>query len=368
MEFFSEPRIDMLIPLTIANLKMTVRNRQALFWALAFPLIFVVVFGVFTSNQTNTITIAVVDYAQDDVSNQLIKSLGQMETFEIDERQDEEQARNEVEDGELGYVLIIPAGLAVTIAQDPPASVNLVYDDSSLSSGIIIGIVQRFLDRMNLDLAQAPNRLTLSAEGISARDLDFFDFLMPGLAVWGVMSFSVIGLATAMASYREKKILKRILATPLKIRTFLAAQMFSYLVLALVQTGIILGAGVAMFDFSIDGNILYIALLVLVGNMVFLNLGLIVGAYSKTVQAASGIGNAIVLPLMFFSGVFFPTDGLPVVLATLVEYLPLSPLLEALRGVTLEAKAFWEFPTELAILAGWIAATALVANRVFRFR
>ena len=104
------------------------------------------------------------------------------------------------------------------------------------------------------------------------------------------------------------------------------------------------------------------------GNLVFLNLGFIVGAFSKTVAAASGLGNAVSLPLMFLSGVFFPTDSLPTVLLFVIEYLPLAPLLEMFRSVALDSGMFWDFPTQLAIVVGWIVLSTAVSMRTFRFR
>ncbi len=357
----------LLLRLTIANLKMTVRNRQAIFWALAFPLIFVVVFGVLIRDGASTTTIAVIDNAQDNVSRELVENLNRIETFEILVRQDEEQAREELLEGDIGYLLVIPSGLADVVSQAPPAVVNLVYDDTNPVSGIIISVIRRFLDQMNLDLANASTRLALSTEGTLARDVEFIDFLLPGIAVWGVMSFSVIGLGTTLASYREKKILKRILATPLNVRTFFAAQILAYLVLALAQAAIILTTGAVLFDVSIVGNLFYIALLILIGNIVFLNMGFVVGSASKSVQAASGLGNVVVLPLLFFSGIFFPLDSMPEIIQTVVIYLPLAPIVEAVRGVTIEARPILDFSFELAVIAFWIAGTSLLAIRTFRF-
>ncbi|MCH7786276.1 MAG: ABC transporter permease, partial [Chloroflexi bacterium] len=349
-------------------LKMTIRNRQAIFWALAFPLIFVVVFGVLVLDRPSTMTIVVIDNAQDNVSRELVENLKRIETFEILERQNEEQAREELLEGDIGYLLIIPGGLAGTVSQAPPAIVNLVYDETNPVSGIIINVIQRFLDQMNLDLANASTRLALSTEGTLSRDLKYIDFLLPGIAVWGVMSFSVIGLGTTLASYREKKILKRILATPLNVRTFFTAQILAYLVLALAQAAIILTTGAVLFDVSIAGNLFYIALLILIGNIVFLNMGFVVGSASKSVQAASGLGNVVVLPLLFFSGIFFPLDSMPEIIQTVVIYLPLAPIVEAVRGVTIEAKPIWDFSFELSVLAFWIAGTSLLAIKTFRFR
>ena len=323
---------------------------------------------MFAPGRTPTTTIAAIDYARDAASSQLLESLSGIATLEIEERQDEERARKELSDGDIGYLLIIPEGLAATMLDNPPATVTLVYDDSTPFSEVVVSVVERFVDRANLEIMRAPSRLALSKEGIRTRNLSYFDYLLPGIAIWGVMNFSVIGLASTMSMYREKKILKRILSTPLRVRDFFAAQILAYLVVALAQAAIILTAGALIFDVAIEGNIVYIALLVLIGNIVFLNMGFIVGAASKSVAAASGIGNAVVLPLMFFSGVFFYTDSLPRFLEVLIDYLPLSPLLEAVRGVALEAEPFWDFPVELAVVAFWIVATSVVAVRVFRFR
>ena len=88
------------------------------------------------------------------------------------------------------------------------------------------------------------------------------------------------------------------------------------------------------------------------------------GSVAGSVQAAAGLGNAVSLPMMFLSGVFFPTDGLPRVLATAVEYLPLTPMVDSLRGVVLDSQSILDFPGELALLGIWIAVTTAIALRV----
>ena len=102
----------MLFFLFIANLKMIYRNRQALFWALVFPLLFVVIFGLFQFDQPPTVDLAIVDHAGDELSESLVKSLEGVEFLELDAGRDEEAARQALADGDVGYVLIIPEGLA----------------------------------------------------------------------------------------------------------------------------------------------------------------------------------------------------------------------------------------------------------------
>ncbi|MBM4404801.1 MAG: ABC transporter permease [Chloroflexi bacterium] len=358
----------MLLYLVAANLKMLFRNRQSIFWALLFPLIFVVVFGLFNLDETPTTKVLVVDYSRDQLSKSLVKSLDDIETLKMEEAADEAKARQDLRDGERRFLLILPQGLGEDVAAKRPVKITLIYDESSAVSAVIIGLVRRFVDGANLELADAQPLLNLESQGILSRQTGYFDFLLPGFIGLGVMTYSIIGLASNLAVWREKKIFKRLLATPLRIQTFFAAVIVSFLVLSLIQAAIILVSGMLLFDAHFYGNYFYLLVFVVFGNLVFLNLGFIVGAFAKTVSAASGLGNVVSLPMMFLSGTFFPTDTLPAFLRWLVQYLPLSPLLEGMRGIATDARPLWDFPQEMAILGVWIIVTAFIAVKVFKFR
>ena len=361
----------MLFPLIIANLKIIVRDRKTLFWALVFPLIFVVVFGLFRMDEPGTTTLAVVDRSKDPVSTALITSLGSLELLELELDMNESEAQDALREGEINFVLLIPESLAERVLGQnpaPPVPLRVLYDESRLQTNqLILGVIQQFIDQTNMALQNARPLIELQPEGIQARTVRYFDFLLPGFVGMGVMMHAIIGMASVVALYRQQKIFKRLLTTPLRVRSFFAGQIIAYLLLSLVQAVIILAAGVFLFNGHIYGNVLWVFILVLFANTIFLNLGFIVGAIAKKVEAANGLANAITVPMMFFSGVFFPTENLPGVLATIVQYLPLTPLLDALRGVVLEAKPFWAYPWELAILGIWIVVTSAVALRVFRF-
>ncbi len=356
-----------LIHLTIANIKMIARDRQAVFWSLAFPVMMLTFFGLMDFDGESTTAIAVVDHSNDALSRRLIESLRGVPAFDVSVRMDEEEARAQVREGDLGYLLVVPRGFEASAYGAPPVSVTLVYDDTDLYGGAVVGVVERFLDRMNMDMSGADSRLTLRPESILARDFRLIDFILPGVVVWGIMANSVIGVATNMARYREKQVFKRIKATPLNAGSFFGAQVAAYLILALAQAAVLLSLGALAFDVSIEGNLAAIGLLALVGNIVFLNLGFIVGTLSKTVAAAAALGNLVVLPLIFLSGVFFPTDALPAALVNVVRFLPLAPVIDAIRGITLEAKSLFDFPLQMAIIAAWIVVTSLASIRLFRF-
>lgn len=358
----------MLGLLILANLKMMLRNRQALFWALVFPLIFVVIFGLFNLDKPPVTHVAIVDRSQDAVSTAVIRGVGALENFTAEVFPDEGKARAEVRDGEQELLIILPPGLAAEVAAQRPVAIPLVYEEGDPVAARSAAVLRRFLDQVNLVVAKAPVLLSFETESITARRSSYFDFLLPGFVGMGVMTYAVIGLASALSVYREQKIFKRILATPLRVSTYFTGLVLSYLLLSLIQAGVILAAGVFILGGRVHGNLLQLGLIVLLANTVFLCIGFIVGAYVRTVSAASGLGNAVTMPMMFLSGTFFPLEQLPRAVANVVSYLPLAAMLNILRGIALHSQSFWEFPKELAILLAWVAVLSLLAVRVFRFR
>jgi ABC-2 type transport system permease protein len=249
-----------------------------------------------------------------------------------------------------------------------PVPLRVLYDESRFQTNqLVLGVIQQFIDQTNMSLQNAQPLIELQPEGIQARTVEYFDFLLPGFIGMGVMMYAITGMASVVALYRQQKIFKRLLTTPLRVRSFFAAQIIAYLLVSLIQAAIILAAGVFLFNGHIYGNVLWVFVLVLFANIIFLNIGFIVGAMAKRVEAANGFATAIAIPMMFLSGVFFPTENLPSVLSQIVRYLPLTPLLEALRGVAIEAEPLWAYPWELGILGIWIIVTSVVAIRVFKF-
>ena len=358
----------LVLHLTAANLKMTVRNRQALFWALAFPMLFVGFFALVGSfaGGSSAERIGAMDNAQDDLSRRVIDALGAADGLEIHPRADEGAARAEMADGELDYLLIIPPGMGAAVADG--AGAEVLFAQSEGADGAAVAELGRVLALEDLRMAGAAPTLSLTVETVEGGGgFDFGAYMLPGLALWGIMSNSIIGVAVALANYREKKILRRIKASPMRARTFFAAQILSFMAISLVQAALILGFGSLAMGARISGGLLAIGAMILVCNVAFLNLGFIVGAFAKTASAASGLGNLVVLPLAMFSGVFFPTELMPAFVGETTRWLPLHPMVEALRGIALGAEPLTAFGGELALIAGWIALTAVAAVRVFRF-
>jgi ABC-2 type transport system permease protein len=340
-----------------ADLKMLVRNRQTLFWAIAFPIIFVTIFGLFDFSDIGEAEVAV--FGDPEAAAVLSEAIGRVEALELVADYDTvEEARAALADDEIAFVLVA----------DDPANIELLFNEATADRNtVFIPIVHRVIDELNIVASGVPRAFTLRPRGVSGIEVGYFDFVLPGLVGMAVMTYAIIGLGGTVAQYRAQRILRRIRATPLKPSMFVAALVASHLLLAVIQSSIVLAYGVFVFGGSVRGSLLAIYLFVVLGNLTFLSLGFMVASRVESAEAASGMGNSIAMPMMFFAGVFFPTAGLPWILPTLTRFLPLRPMVDAIRGISISGASVTEHVSELAQLGAWAVVTFLIAARVFRF-
>ena len=357
-----------MAPLLLTNLRMMLRDRQTLFWALIFPLIFVAVFGLVDFDGAGTAELAVIDDADNETSHGIADQLGALELLEVDDSYaTEQEALDAIEDGDLDYLLVLPPDLGATSGSQPPP-IALYYDQANLQENeLVLGVLHNLASQANISLADTPQPVQVAPVAVSARQVEYFDLVLVGLVGMGLMVHSVIALGVKVSGYRSLAIFKRIRVTPLPVRNYFVSEVLAHLLLALVQTAVILAVGIWVFGGNLGGNWWLIFPIAALGNVVFLNLGFIVASFSNSGAAASGMGNAITLPLMFLSGVFWASESLPSFMPDIVRFLPLTPMLDAMRDVAIYDTSLWATWPELALLAGWIALTAAVAVRVFRF-
>ncbi len=365
-----------MLAITLANLKMMARNRQGLFWALAFPLILVVVFGLFDFRGVTPAGLAVADLSNGpkaEILRERLHTIAFLEPEELDLENTGslEGARRRLSDGDLGYLLLIPPGL------DDPASENLAGTADPVTlvfstrnperNQLVEGAVHSLVIELRSEGRPILPEHLVTSEVIETPEVDYFDTVLLGLLGLGIMTNSIISIAVRVSTYRNQSVLKRLLATPLPVWKFFAAEIIAHLLLAMVQALIILAVGVFVFGGNIHGSLGWVLLIVLLGTVVFLNIGFILSAWARSPAAASGMGNAVALPMIFFAGTFFSTAALPWLLPYAALALPLTPMLDAMREVAINSTPFWDTWPQLVAMGAWAVVTALLAVRVFRF-
>ena len=343
-----------------ANIRVLLRDRQSLFWALIFPVMLLVFFSLFSLDDASRTDLAVGGAASSFASQELIAELQSVDFVEEVDALTEAEALELLDDDDADMALLL------TDAAPAVDAVLLYTDDDPISRERVIAAIEGVADGLNVRLSGAPRTVRLTARAADADADDFFDFLAPGVLGLAVMSFGVVGMAASLARYRELGVLRRVRATPLPPWRFFTGMVGGYLAVAALQIAVLvvvarlLGAG-HIFD-----GLPAVVLLLLLGTIIFLNLGVIVAGMVTGTYAAEAAANAVSLPMMFFAGTFFPVDSLPGPVQVLVQALPLTHLLDAIRAVSLDGEPVWEQAPQIAILLGWVVGSFFVARRVFR--
>lgn len=356
-----------MFKLFISHLKILTRDKELLFWSMMFPLMFTFIFGFFFGKgSTTTGTIVLIDKAKTPLSQGLAKALDESKLFKIQNDDSVDDARKLLKKGKVGAVIEVPEKFGIPGA-DSPTKINVIDDPANAqTNAVVLSFTNSFLTNANFQVKNIQPTFSVAEEKTSANQVSYFDFVLVGLIGMALMNSSIQGIAITMSKYREDKILKRIVTTPLKSWRFIVSYILARLVINTAQISLVLLVGVYFFKAHIYGSIFLLYLIGLIGAILFQLIGFTIAGLVKTTAAAEGMATAISIPMLFLSGVFFPIDQLPKWLYSIVQYLPLAPLLRVLRGVGLESASPFENPTNIIILVGWIVLCLIISSYKFR--
>jgi ABC-type multidrug transport system permease subunit len=195
----------------------------------------------------------------------------------------------------------------------------------------------------------------------------YVDWLIPGIVGLNIMGTSMWGIGFSIVQARMRKLLKRLVASPMRKREYLLAQVGGRLVLLAPEAGVPLLFGVFVLGLPIRGSLMTTSIVCLIGALAFGGMGLLLASRARTFEAISGLMNMTMVPMWVLSGVFFSSSNFPQAVQPLIQALPLTALIDALRSVVLEGAGLAAVSRELAILAGWGLGGFAIALRFFRW-
>jgi len=357
-----------LLLLTVANIKSFTRDRAALFWTLAFPLIFVLLFGSIFSGGSSERSIGFADLDKTSASGQLKTAFAALPNVKVVDGTEDELLAS-MKKGDVSTVIVVPVGYSATVAaRQGPANVA-VYTDPSQSAADattrqLVGFV---LSAVNQQAAGVPPAVEPAFKTIQTNDLTFISYLVPSILGMSLMQLGIFASIPLVAD-RQELILKRLQATPLRRWQLVGSNVLMRLLIAIVQTAIIVGVGSAAYHVQVAGSWLLIGLLILLGSHSFIALGYVIASFAKTEDAANGMTSVVQFPLMFLSGTFFPIDAMPDALKTVARALPLTYLGDGLRQVMVDGTPFSPLWVCFAVLALWLVACFGIAARFFKWQ
>jgi ABC transporter DrrB family efflux protein len=182
------------------------------------------------------------------------------------------------------------------------------------------------------------------------------------------MGSAMWGLGFAIVDGRQKKLLKRMVASPMPKWEYLAGYLLSRLGMLVVEVVVFLGFAKLVFGVPFRGPLWDLGLVCVLTSLVFSAMGLLVASRAKTMEAVSGLMNLVMLPMWILSGVFFSASRFPAVIHPLVKALPLTAAIDAMRGNMLQGMPLGQMMTQMGILLAWFVVPFAVSLRIFRWR
>jgi ABC-type multidrug transport system permease subunit len=205
-------------------------------------------------------------------------------------------------------------------------------------------------------------------EGVQVPGSRYVDWLIPGLVAMGIMSNGMWGVAFSIVQARMRKLLKRMVASPMRKSEYLLAQLLARLLFLAPEVAVPIGFGVLAFGMPVNGSIGAIIGVTLIGSLAFGAFGLLLATRARTFEAVSGLMNFAMLPMWLLSGVFFSSSNFPQAVQPAIQALPLTALVDALRAVVLEGSTLGGVQRQLLVLTAWTIVPFALALRLFRWR
>ena len=374
--------VNPLLELTLARIREFVREPEAVFWVFVFPVLLAVALGIaFRETGPPTVQVAVeADRSREpgSRSDRLMEWLEGRSDIEAVLLSPDEAARA-LRTGRVALVLQ-PARSEAAATGNPEAgeaasapsplpgldSGGLVYrydptrPDSRVARLVVDDALQRRMGRE--DVAR------MRDEAVVQPGARYIDFLIPGLVGLNLMGSGMWGLGFAVVQARTRKLLKLLAATPMRRTHFLLSFMLSRLVFLALEVVAVISFGWLAFGVSVQGSILELGVISLVGSMSFAGLGLLVAARTRTIEGVSGLMNLVMLPMWLLSGTFFAATRFPEFWQPVIQVLPLTALNDALRANINEGLPLAASLPDVLVMAAWGTVSFLLALRWFRWQ
>lgn len=347
------------VTLSRAQWKAFIRDKQILFWMLAFPLAFLLLFGLLNSggdkaSRSNVIQVGSVQFL-DQMPAQGKQQWDDL--FKTTKSTDRAGALDKLKKGDIDAV----------VEQQGDTLVLHYSNADQVKSATVQGTISSFVDNANLAAAQVKPAITLKTQQVEDASLKPIQYLAPGLLGFALAMGGTFGGAMTLVNWRKTKLLRRMRLAPTRPWELVASRIVVSLVIAVLQFALFVLVAKLLFGMQLSGA-WYMALpLALCGMLVFMAIGLIAGSVSKTEEAASGLANLIVLPMSFLGGAFIPLEFAPDWLKTVANVLPMGHLTEGMKDVMVRGQGASAALLPMAILLGFAVLFMAIAAKLFRW-
>jgi ABC-2 type transport system permease protein len=337
-----------LFQLVLARWRSFYREPGVLFWSFGFPIVLAIALGIAFRNRPPQPVEAAVETGP--------------HAIELQEALTSNDVKVQILDPERARAALRTGKVDIVITSDNERTYR--FDPQRPESRIARAFVDDHLQRA----AGRADAFTSADNHVVEPGSRYIDFLIPGLIGIGLMQGGLWGVGYVIVEMRTRKLMKRLLATPMRKRDFLLAFVLMRALFLVVELPILLGFASLVFDVPIRGSIAAVALITILGSLSFAGLGLLIASRAENIQTASGLINLASMPMFITSGTFFASTRFPDAMQPFVRALPLTAMNEALRAIMLDGASLVSVSRSIVVLALWGAIAFFLALRFFKWR
>jgi ABC-2 type transport system permease protein len=335
-----------LYQLTMVRFRLFLREPEAIFWIFVFPILLAVGLGIAFRNRPADV------FQVGATTSQLTQALAADKGLKA-------TTMNEADGSHA-----LATGSILLLAIKTPDGVSYEYDETNPDARTARMVADRAIQ------TAAGRRESVHVENQLVHETGsrYIDFVVPGLLGMNLMGSAIWGMGFSIVESRQKKLLKRLVASPMPRWQYLASYLLSRLSMLVIEVVGFLGFARLVFGVPFRGSMWQLGLLCVLTSLAFSALGLLVASRATTMEAASGLMNLVMLPMWILSGVFFSATRFPVVIQPVVRALPLTAAIETLRGNMLQGTNLGQLTPQIGILLAWLVVSFAISLRIFRWR
>lgn len=353
------------------DIKRLFRDKVAIFFVFIFPIIFLIIFGsIFGSDSNVSFRVAVINHSQSDFSKKFVDDLKKNDVFKIDKEIINREAANEkMSRGQLDATVILPTSFGeVQNGSYPSGEMQVVYDQNNQSAGQTLAtVMEGIFKEINAEIVPADVPFTVKAESTATKGLTQFDYTFSGLLGFTLLSLGIFGPTTVFPRLKQRGVLRRYNTTTLKVWQYFTGNVLSNGITGMAAVAAMYLVALIGFDLNMRGDYLSLAAIIALGITMLFGIGLALGGWAKNENQAAPLAQLVTLPMMFLSGVFFPTFLMPELLQKITKFIPLTPIIDGVRLIITEGKTVFDLGPQLLVIGVWTIVIYFIAFKVFRW-
>jgi ABC-2 type transport system permease protein len=357
---------------TRLNTRRFFRDRLAQFFGILFPLIFLFVFGSFSSGNNNvSFKVALINQSDSTFSKQFASQIQKNKTFEVNKSLTTlNAAKDKMSKSQIDGIIVLPPDFGQTKPGQsyPSGHVKILYSHTTSGTGqTLTTVVEGIFRQVNSKLVQNVEPFSVTGQELNDKSLTAFDYTFAGLLGFSIIGLGIFGPVNVFPELKKQGVLRRLHTTPLKTWQYFMSTMFGQALTGIISIAIQFVVAIKIFHLNVVGSYPEILLFTVYSIFMILGIGLAIGGWAKNERQAAPLANIIVFPMLFLSGTFFPRFLMPHWLQTVTNYLPLTPVIDGLRQLITEGKHLVNIGPELALVTVWFIVIYAIAFRVFKW-